>query len=170
VKGFDSLLRAARIIHQQRSKARFVIAGDGPLKESLQALAHACGLENDVLFLGHRDDGPEVLELMDLFVLPSLHEGIPMVLLEALALERPVVATRVGGIPEVVEDGISGMLVQASNDQQLADTCITVMDDGHLARRLGVAGRNRIEERFSARVMAEKMAELYRALTKAGRG
>jgi glycosyltransferase involved in cell wall biosynthesis len=170
VKGFDSFLRAARIIRKQRSNAKFVIVGDGPLKASLQALSHACCLDNDVLFLGHRGDAPDVLQVMNLFVLPSLSEGIPMVLLEALALARPVVATRVGGIPEVIEDGASGLLVNPGSDEELADRCITLMDDDHLARRLGIAGRKQVEERFSARVMAEKVAELYGQLAGAGRG
>ena len=93
-----------------------------------------------------------------------------MVLLEALALARPVVATRVGGIPEVIEDGASGLLVNPGSDEELADRCITLMDDDHLARRLGIAGRKQVEERFSARVMAEKVAELYGQLAGAGRG
>jgi glycosyltransferase involved in cell wall biosynthesis len=168
VKGFDSFLRAARHIRQQRSNAKFVIVGDGPLKESLQVLTHACRLDNDVLFLGHRSDAPDVLQMMNLFVLPSLSEGIPMVLLEALALALPVVATRVGGIPEVIEDGISGLLVKPGSDQELADGCIALMNDDRLARRLGVAGRKQVEERFSARVMAEKIAELYGELAEAG--
>ncbi len=164
VKGLDSFLRAARIIHRQKPNVRFIIAGDGPLKGPLQAMAHEYGLDKDVLFLGHRNDSHNILELMDLFVLPSLSEGIPMVLLEALALARPVVASRVGGIPEVIEHGVSGLLVPPRRDDELAQSCMAVMDDYHFAQGLGVAGRKRVEERFSARFMAQKVAELYRTL------
>jgi glycosyltransferase involved in cell wall biosynthesis len=85
-------------------------------------------------------------------------------LLEALALARPVVATAVGGIPEVVEHGISGLLVTEGNHEALAKGCLTVMDDPALAQGLGHAGRKRVEEAFSADVMAERVANVYRAL------
>src|SRR5712692_9791037 len=111
VKGLEVFLRAARIIKDHGRSAKFIIAGDGPLRGQLQALAEQCGLAHEVMFLGHRNDGNNILGLMDLFVLPSLSEGIPLVLLEALAMARPVVATAVGGIPEVVEHEISGLLV-----------------------------------------------------------
>ena len=119
------------------------------------------------MFIGHRSDGNNILGLMDLFVLPSLSEGIPLVLLEALALARRVVATAVGGIPEVVEHQISGLLVTPGNHDELAKGCLTVMDDPALAQRLGHAGRKRVEEAFSADVMVENVANLYRALVHA---
>jgi glycosyltransferase involved in cell wall biosynthesis len=121
-------------------------------------------LDDDVLFLGHRNDPYEILALMDVFVMPSMNEGIPMVLLEALALSRPVVASRVGGIPEVIEHGASGLLVDAGQHEALAHACITLLDDRERAERLGVAGRKRIEQEFSADTMTAKVAELYRAL------
>ncbi|MGH7380644.1 MAG: glycosyltransferase [Candidatus Methylomirabilales bacterium] len=164
VKGLQPFLRAARIIRSKRPTVKFLIAGDGPLKVPLQALAREYGLEKEVLFLGHRHDACEVLGLMDLFVLPSLSEGIPMVLLEALALARPVVASRVGGIPEVIEHRVSGILVTPGREEELAQNCIALMDDSGWAQRLGAAGRKRVEEEFSARFMAEKVAEVYRAL------
>ncbi len=164
VKGLESFLKAAHIIRRQRPNVKFIIAGDGPSKGLLQARAHEYGVQNDVLFLGHRNDSHEILELMDLFVLPSLSEGIPMALLEALALARPVVASRVGGIPEVIEHGINGLLVTSGRADELAQSCIALMDDYAWGQRLGVAGRKRVEERFSARFMADQVAELYRTL------
>ncbi len=143
---------------------KFIIAGEGPLRVSLQELTHKYGLDKDVLFLGHRDDAYETLAFMDLFVLPSFSEGIPMVLLEALALARPVVASRVGGIPEVIEHGINGLLVRAGREDELAQSCISLMNNYEWARRLGATGRKCIEEKFSARLMAEKVAEVYRTL------
>jgi len=164
VKGLDVFLRAARIIKDHGKRAKFIIAGDGPLRDQLQALAQQCGLAHEVMFLGHRSDGNNILGLMDLFVLPSLSEGIPLVLLEAMALARPVVATAVGGIPEVVEHEINGLLVAAGNHDDLAKGCLAVMDNPTLAQELGPAGRRRVEEAFSADVMAENVANVYKTL------
>jgi glycosyltransferase involved in cell wall biosynthesis len=164
VKGLDVFVRAARIIKDHGNRAKFIIAGDGPLRGQLQALTQQFGLAREITFLGHRSDGNNILGLMDLFVLPSLSEGIPLVLLEALALARPVVATAVGGIPEIVEHQISGLLVPAGNPDDLAKGCLTVMHDPALAQRLGHAGRMRVEKAFSADVMAENIANVYRML------
>ena len=168
VKGLDVFLRAARIIKDHGKRAKFIIAGDGPVRGQLQGLTQQSGLAREVMFLGHRSDGNNILGLMDLFVLPSLSEGIPLVLLEALALARPVVATAVGGIPEVVEHQISGLLVTAGNPDDLAKGCLAMMDDPALAQRLGHAGRKRVEEAFSADVMAENVANVYRTLVCTG--
>jgi glycosyltransferase involved in cell wall biosynthesis len=164
VKGFDSFLKAACLIRRERPNVKFIIAGDGPLRASLQALAREYSLDKDVLFIGHRNDSYDILGLLNLFILPSLSEGTPMVLLEALALERPVVASRVGGIPEVVEHGISGLLVRPGREDEIAQSCITLMDNYDFARHLGAAGRKRVEEQFSAKVMADKVAQVYRTL------
>ena len=164
VKGLQPFLKAARIIRCKRPNVKFVIAGDGHLKVPLQALAREYGLEKEVLFLGHRHDTCEVLGLMDLFVLPSLSEGIPMVLLEALALARPVVASRVGGVPEVIQHGVSGLLVTPGSEEEIAQHCIALMDDNGWARRLGEAGRKHVEEKFCAKIMAGRVAEVYRSL------
>jgi len=121
-------------------------------------------LEHQVLFLGHRRDNHDILGIMDLFVLPSLSEGIPLVLLEALALARPVVATAVGGIPEIVEHGVSGLLVEAGDANALAGACLRVIDDPAFGRQMGSAGRRRVETAFSAAVMAADVAKVYRTL------
>jgi len=164
VKGVEVFLRAARVIKDRGRKARFVVAGDGPLREQLQTLAQQYGLAHEAMFLGHRNDSNNILGLMDLFVLPSLSEGIPLVLLEALALARPVVATAVGGIPEVIEHEISGLLVDAGNHDDLAKQCLRVMNDPVLAQGFGHAGRKRVEEAFSADIMAANVANVYRSL------
>ena len=152
------------MIRRQKPHVKFIIVGDGPLKDALQKQAREYGSGEAVLFLGHRNDSHDILGLLDLFVLSSISEGIPMVLLEALALARPVVATRVGGVPEVIEHGVSGLLVGAGREDELAQSCIALIDNYDFARRLGLAGRKRIEEQFSANVMAEKVAEVYRTL------
>jgi len=164
IKGLEFFLKAARIVRSQRSNTKFIIVGDGPLGSSLRTLAFEYGLSRDVFFLGHQDDAYGILQLMDIFVLPSLKEGIPMALLEALALARPVVATRVGGIPEVIEHDISGLLVTPGRGDELAESCIRLIDDYKLAQRLGATGRKTVEEKFSATFMAEKVANVYREL------
>src|SRR5207245_6555171 len=129
VKGLETFLKAALIVRSQKDNVKFLIVGDGPLKETLQALARHHGLERDVLFLGHRDDRYDILAMMDVLVLSSLSEGIPMVLLEASALARPVVAARGGGIPAVVEDRVAGWLVAPGRAAGLADGCMTLLGD-----------------------------------------
>jgi glycosyltransferase involved in cell wall biosynthesis len=165
VKGLECFLKAAHIIRRQKPHVKFIIAGDGPLKDALQKQAREYGLGEVVLFLGHRNDSHDILGLLDLFVLSSMSEGIPMVLLEALTLARPVVATRVGGIPEVIESGISGLLIAPGREDELAKSCIALMDDSDYARRLGAAGRQRVVEHFSASAMANNVAEIYRSLS-----
>ena len=163
VKGLDLFLRAARVIRNRRPDAKFVIVGSGPLERSLRELAASLDLY-DVQFLGHRNDGYDVLGLMDVFVLPSLNEGIPMVLLEALALSKPVVASRVGGIPDLIEHEVSGILSEPGNAGDVARGCLALLDDRAWAQRLARTGRERIEHRFSAGVMASKVANVYRTL------
>ncbi|MGC3976660.1 MAG: glycosyltransferase [Nitrospira sp.] len=119
------------------------------------------GLEAFVRFAGHQDESYDFINMMDVFVLPSLHEGIPMVLLEALALQRPVVATRVGGIPEVIEHGRTGLLAEPSDPSSLARLIQQLSEDPTLAASIGKAGRTRVETEFTAGTMADKTAELY---------
>ena len=166
IKGLDLFLNAARQIRDRRQDVKFVIAGDGPLRDSLRTMARQLDLEDDVLFLGHRDDNCNTLALMDVFVLPSLSEGVPMVLLEALALSRPVVASRVGGIPEVIEHDVSGILIDTGQPDELVRGCLALIEDRGRAERLGVAGRKRIEQRFSADAMAASVTAVYRALVR----
>jgi len=164
VKGQEIFLRAARIIKDRGRIAKFFVVGGGPLRDQLVGLTRRLELEHEVLFLGHRNDNHDILGIMDLFVLPSLSEGIPLVLLEALALARPVVATAVGGIPEIVEHGVSGLLVEAGDANALAGACLRVIDDPAFGRQMGSAGRRRVETAFSAAVMAADVAKVYRTL------
>jgi glycosyltransferase involved in cell wall biosynthesis len=134
------------------------------LRDSLKAEAVRLGLGKNILFAGHQELSYDFINMMDIFVLPSLHEGIPMVLLEALALKRPVVASRVGGIPEVVSHGLSGMLVNPGNDTELAVGLQQLIQDREVAASLGVAGRNRVEQEFDAALMAKRTATMYQSI------
>lgn len=164
VKGHAILLEATRILRASMQDVTLVLVGDGPLRTDLEAHAKRLGLEKAVVFAGHQDQVYDFLNMMDIFVLPSLHEGIPMVVLEALALQRPVVASRVGGIPEVIAHDRSGKLVSPGDSSELALVLQELIDRPDIAKALGEEGRRRVEREFSASTMAERTADLYRAL------
>jgi L-malate glycosyltransferase len=161
IKRLDIFVAAAQEIRNRFPEARFVIAGDGSEMPALQRAARAMGLEDRFLFLGHRDDIYDVLRAFDVFVLASDHEGLPIVLLEALHMQVPVVARRVGGIPEVVEHGMSGLLVDSPDPRALAEVCIKLLRDPELRARLGSAGALRVARHFSAEQTAAQTATLY---------
>ena len=161
VKGHAILLDATRILQASIGNVALVLVGDGPLRKDLEANAKRLGPEKSVIFAGQQDQSYDFMNMMDVFVLPSLHEGIPMVVLEALALQRPVVATRVGGIPEVIEHGQTGFLAEPSDASSLARLLQRLVEDLPMAVSIGKAGRTRVEEKFTARTMAGKTAELY---------
>lgn len=164
VKAHADLLRAARLILQEVRDARFLIVGDGPLERELRALAARLGLEDACLFAGRRDDTCDLVAAMDIFVLPSLHEGIPMALLEAMAIGTPVVATAVGGVPEVVTDRVSGVLVEPRDERALADACLELARDRHAAQALAACARRRVETRFSHEVNGDALVDAYRSI------
>jgi glycosyltransferase involved in cell wall biosynthesis len=122
------------------------------------------GVSENVVFLGHREDTDELLQAVDVFVLPSLSEGIPMALLEAMAASRAVVASRVGGIPEIVEDGFEGFLVEPMDVDSLAERCRQLIESPDVARKMGEQARKRVERDFSATAMADRVALLYKEL------
>ncbi len=166
VKDQLTLVRAfaALISHfpQARQNARLVIIGDGPLLPRLQELVEQTGLGDLVWLPGSRDDIPALMRAMDVFVLPSLSEGISNTILEAMASGLPVVATAVGGNPELVEAGTSGALVPAGDAAQLADTLARYWLEPALARQQGQAARKIIETGFSMQRMVDQYVAVYR--------
>jgi L-malate glycosyltransferase len=166
IKRLDIFLEAAQEVARRIPDSKFVMAGDGSERVRLEEMARALGLQHRVLFLGHRDDIYDVLRALDLFVLCSDHEGLPMVLLEALHLGVAVVARRVGGIPEVVEDGVSGSLIHSADPRALADACVLLLEDHNRRTRLTQGGQSRVAERFSAERTAAGVADLYVSLCK----
>jgi glycosyltransferase involved in cell wall biosynthesis len=162
VKGIHHLLKAARLILKARQDVVFVIAGDGPLKNELRKMARELEIHDSVLFLGFREDVIEVMSMMDVFVLTSLHEGIPLSLLEAMGLGLPVVATKVGGIPEVIEDGRSGILVQPGSAEAIAEAILDMLSAR--AEAIGSQGRKRVLEEFSTERTVRRTADIYRQL------
>jgi glycosyltransferase involved in cell wall biosynthesis len=156
-KGISHLLRAAALVPH----ATFVLAGDGPDRAKLQAQAAELGLNKRVLFLGYRHDVADLLACCDLFVLPSLFEGLPLSILEAMAANKPVVASAIGGNDEVIVHGETGLLVPPADPQALAAAIQTILSKPELARRLALAGRARVYEQFSAETMIERVTKIY---------
>jgi len=164
VKRLDRYLAVCAGIKAKLPEARFVIAGDGSRRAELEELARSLGLTESVFFCGHRDDVLELLQAFDLFVMTSDHEGLPMALLQAMCLQKPVVCTAVGGIPEVVENGNSGILVDANETEAFVAACMSVLCDQRLASTLGRAARNEVLSRFDVSSHAESVARLYGGL------
>jgi glycosyltransferase involved in cell wall biosynthesis len=160
-KGHRDLLAAVPAVLIRAPRARFLWAGRGPLEEELRQRVRALGLEPHVLLLGQRDDAPDLMAAADLFVLPSLFEGLPLVVLEAMAAGLPVVGTRVCGNAEVIVDGVTGRLVPPGQPTALAEAVLQVIRQPDLAGRWGRAGRRRVEREFSARRMATETSALY---------
>jgi glycosyltransferase involved in cell wall biosynthesis len=156
-KGIDVLLRAARAV----DGARFVIAGTGAERARLESQAAALGVHERVRFLGHRADVPELLAASDAFVLPSLFEGTPLALLEAMAAGKPVVSSAIPGTDELVVDGETGLLVQAGDPEALADALRRIVAEPELRARLGAAGRRRAEAEHSAVDTTRRVAAVY---------
>ncbi len=166
-KGHATFLEAAtKLLADGKRKIHFVIAGEGPMRVVLPDQIAQPPLKGNVTLLGHRTDVPNVLASLDVLVLPSYaHEGIPQIILQAQAMERPVVATKVGGIPEVVEDNVTGLLVEPRDGDALAAKIRAILDDPALTARLSQAGRAQIEAKYSLDAMGERLLGLYVSLT-----
>ena len=147
-----------------------LIAGDGPQRRQLENLAAELGLAERVRFLGWRTDAVEILGALDIFCMSSRWEGCPMVLLEAMAMRRPVVATDIGGVREIVVDGETGLLVALDEPEALADAIVRLLGADAERERFGQAGRRRLEEHFSAEGMLAAYRRLYRNLALAHAG
>lgn len=159
-KGQSVLLRAAPAI----ARAHFVFAGDGPDRAGLAALASQLGLDDRVTFLGYRQDVQKLIAAADLVVLPSLYEGLPLVILEAMAGAKPVVASRIPGIQEIVTEGVDGILFDPGDPRDLARGIEAILTDPDQARRIGAAARQTVARRFSAEAMGDRVGEVYAKL------
>jgi glycosyltransferase involved in cell wall biosynthesis len=163
-KGLPYLLEAARLVTRGRPDLRFLVVGEGPRRRDLLRHRDRLGLKGHVSFLGFRTDIPQILADSDIFVLPSLWEGMPIVLLEALAAGLPAVATDVPGVTEVLTDGETGLVVPPKDAGALARALRELLDDPALRRRFAQAGRRRVAEDFGwEKVVATTMA-LYERL------
>jgi L-malate glycosyltransferase len=160
-KGQRHLIEAAALVVRQVPDARFVIAGEGELRPALERQIREHRLEKHVLLAGFRPDVLSVHKAFDIFVMSSVTEGLGTSLLDAMACAKPVVATTAGGIPEVVADGETGLLVPPRDHHALADAIVRLLNDAGLRTRLGEAGRARVRERFSADRMVRDTLRVY---------
>jgi glycosyltransferase involved in cell wall biosynthesis len=168
-KGTATLIEAAaRLADYGAADVGVVVAGDGPLRGELRGLVERLGLAACVTLLGQRSDVREVLAALDVFVLPSRTEGMSNALLEAMAMACPVVATAVGGTPEVVVPGETGVLVPPAEPAAMAAAVARLLAAPELAARLGAAARRRIENRYGSRAMVRRLEGLYAAVAAPG--
>ncbi len=167
VKAHDVLVRAMGHVRDGGGKAMMLLAGDGPEREAVTKLADELSLGPDHLrFLGFRKDVTDLLGAVDFFVLASRDEGLPLSVLEAMSQRLPVIATPVGGNPELVTEGEHGLFVPVDDDRALGRAIEQVAGDAELRARLGEAGRKRVEEEFSFEGMTQKYEDLYQRLVR----
>lgn len=160
-KGLIYLVRAMSKVVEKMPSVCLIIAGKGAEEESLRREAESLSLSGNILFLGERLDIPEILKTIDLYVLPSISEGLPMVILEAMAAGCPIVASKVGGIPSVIQHGINGSLVESGDKDSLASEILRVAEDKGLRLRYSSNSRTLFERRYSAEIMMRKYERLY---------
>jgi glycosyltransferase involved in cell wall biosynthesis len=161
LKGLEYLLQAMPTVLQRIPDAKLVIAGYGPLEGRLRGLARDLGVGSATHILGPRRDMAQLLRAFDVYALPSVSEGLPLILLEAMAAGCPIVATRVGGVPEAVRDGKNGLLVAPRRADELADALIQVLTDQQKRQRFSRESRRIFESGFTARIMARRYEALY---------
>ncbi|HVP13574.1 MAG TPA: glycosyltransferase [Phycisphaerae bacterium] len=163
-KGVDTLVDVASLLRHTHPNVRFIVLGEGPDRSALEAKIQASGLIGVVTLAGFCEEVWPALAAADIVCLPSKSEGMPNVLLEAMAVGKPIVATSVGGIPEAITSGQNGLLVEAGDPRALAKGIARLSDDKTLAQRLGVAAKRAVEARFRARDAVAQYAKVYERL------
>lgn len=161
-KGVTYFLKAAALL--KNHQVNFVVIGDGPLRQHLEQEAISLGLENRVFFTGYRSDINKIMPVLDVLVLPSVTEGLPLIILEAMAARRPVVATKVGGVPEVITHGQTGLLVEAKDSHALADAIEQLISNKDMALYIGNSARKLVEQKFTLQQMADTTMNIYQEL------
>ncbi len=163
-KGYYYLLRAASAIVRERKDVYFVLVGDGPEMNQLQEESERMGLADHVRFMGAMDNASELIPAFDIFVLPSLWEGFPIVLLEASAAGKPIVATSIDGSKEIIRDGVNGILVPPKDPERLSKAILRLVAQPALRRRLGKAARSQALREFDVKQMAKRISDIYESL------
>ncbi len=168
-KAHDMFLRAAAKVLAQMPDTFFILAGDGPERGRLEEMAQHLGIQHRVRFLGVVQNVPALLPAFDLSALSSIHEALPITLLEAMAAQRPIVATDVGSVAEIVEDGVNGFLAPSGDADRFAAGMMRLLNDPELARRFGIAGRKKVEQNFTVQRMVARYETLFTEWVDAGR-
>lgn len=162
VKRVDLFVKACAIVHKQNPDVKFQVVGDGPLRRSIETLAEELGLQSSIEFLGRRDDVPELLEKVSVGVISSDSEGLSNAIMEYMARGIPVVATDVGGNPELVLDGKTGWIVPPNDEQAMANAILKIIRAPENVARMGMAGTKIIKDTFSIQTMVEKTDRVFR--------
>lgn len=168
-KNLAGLLDAARLVADRAPNVFWLLAGQGPLEQALRDRCRRLGLNERVRFAGFRQDVPRILAAADVFVVASTSEGLSVAILEAMAAGRPVVATRVGGTPEVVQDGVCGLIVEPEQPAALAEAVLTLAADALRRAALGARARERVSAEFTVQRMVQRFERIYAELLSASR-
>ncbi|MGZ4889745.1 MAG: glycosyltransferase family 4 protein [Candidatus Angelobacter sp.] len=161
LKGFEYLLRAVRELCGVFRELKVVIVGEGPDRKAIEDMIRQYGLQSTVILAGKQSDMPGVYAAMDIFVLPSLNEGLPMTILEAMAASKPVIATKVGAIPTLIRNGETGLLVEARDTDGLRKAIARLLSDPDLCRRMGAEGHDWASRNCTSEAMALKYRQMY---------
>jgi glycosyltransferase involved in cell wall biosynthesis len=163
-KRHDVFLGAAALLQKRFPRARFLIVGGGPMGPDLTKQIQKLNLSDNVILTGHRSDIPEVMALSDVVVLTSEKEGVPQTLTQAMAMERPVVAARIGGIPDLINDGVTGLFAETASSESFAEKVGGLLEDPALRARIAAAGRRHVLEHFTDISMVQRTVDFYRSL------
>jgi glycosyltransferase involved in cell wall biosynthesis len=171
-KGHEELLAAAAILKQRYSNVRYLVVGEASYGEEsyereIKALARRSGVEDIIIFTGFRTDIPEIMAAMDLFVFPSHAEAFGMVLIEAMAMRKPIVSTNCDGVLDIVVDGVTGLYIAPGKEEQLAGAIGRLLDDPSLRQEMGNAGRQRAVQLFDRQTHLAQIEQIYDELTRA---
>jgi len=167
-KGHKILIEAAAELNKRIPSLKIIIVGDGQGRQGLEKMVSGAGLKNKVIFLGSRNDIPELMRTMDVFALPSFQEGFPRTLIEAMYMSLPVVASEVSGIPEIVSDGVNGLLVAPGDTQGLTEKIFMLYESAKLRDSLGIQARKKVESGYMPENYARRLEQLYSVLTTRG--
>jgi glycosyltransferase involved in cell wall biosynthesis len=163
-KGIQYMIEALPRILEVVPETRYLVVGGGQHENELKALARSRGVAERVIFAGVRSDVPSLLAMSDLFVLPTLGEALPTVLAEAMAAQKPIVVSEVGGVPEMIEHGRNGLLVPPADPDRLAEACLQLLQDPDRADAMARAGREIVERRFDIHQQGQRLSGLYRKI------
>jgi glycosyltransferase involved in cell wall biosynthesis len=163
-KALDVFVRASAQLLRENPDLRVLLAGDGPLKGELTELVHSLGVQDRLLMPGYRSDASDVIAALDVAISSSAFEGSPLAVMEYMESARPIVATRVGGVPDLIEDGVHGLLVDPGDDAALAVAIGRMLADPDAARRMGEAARERRRHEFTVELMVRRFEALYERL------
>jgi glycosyltransferase involved in cell wall biosynthesis len=167
-KALDVFVRASAELLREDPDLRVLLAGDGPLKGELTELVHSLGVQDRLLMPGYRSDASDVIAALDVAISSSAFEGSPLAVMEYMESARPIVATRVGGVPDLIEDGVHGLLVDPGDDTALAAAIRRMLADPEAARRMGEAAQERRRHEFTVELMVRRFEALYARLAQGG--